>query len=80
MTLLNAISKRILNLCSENNITVNKLCTLAGITQSTVNSILKGESKNPGIYTLKKLCDALDITIQDFFNDDLFKNLDKDNL
>ncbi|WP_237775104.1 helix-turn-helix domain-containing protein [Clostridioides difficile] len=53
MDLLTATSKRILDLCKENDITVNKLCTLAGVTQSTVDSILKGKSKNPGICTIK---------------------------
>ncbi|AXU54395.1 MULTISPECIES: helix-turn-helix domain-containing protein [Clostridioides] len=78
MSLLTAVSKRILGLCQENDITVNKLCTMAGVTQSTIDSILKGKSKNPGICTIKKLCDALDITIIDFFNHSFFKDLDID--
>ncbi|EGT3655158.1 helix-turn-helix domain-containing protein [Clostridioides difficile] len=78
MDLLTATSKRILDLCKENDITVNKLCTLAGVTQSTVDSILKGKSKNPGICTIKKLCDTLEITIIDFFDNPLFKDLDID--
>lgn len=75
MTLLQAISTRIIELCDEHNITVNKLCTLAGVTQSTVDSILKGKSKNPGICTIKKLCDALNISITCFFDSPLFLNL-----
>lgn len=78
MTIREAISKRIILLCEEQNITVNKLSTRAGITQSTVDSILKGRSKNPRVCTIKKLCDASDTTIIDFFNHPLFENLDID--
>lgn len=78
MTIREAISERILLLCEEQNITVNKLCTIAGVTQSTVDSILKGRSKNPGVCTIKKLCDAWNITIIDFFNHPLFQNLEID--
>lgn len=78
MTIREAVSKRIILLCEEQNITVNKLSTRAGVTQSTVDSILKGRSKNPGVCTIKKLCDASGATIIDFFNHPLFENLDID--
>ena len=78
MNVREAVAKRILLLCDEQQITVNKLCTIAGVTQSTVDSILKGRSKNPGVCTIKKLCDASNITIIDFFNHPLFDSLDID--
>lgn len=78
MNVREAVAKRILLLCDEQQITVNKLCTIAGVTQSTVDSILKGRSKNPGVCTIKKLCDASNITIIDFFNHPLFESLDID--
>ena len=59
---------RIYQLCKERAITPNALSYCAGISQSTVKSILNGESKNPGIVTIKKICDGLDITLIDFFN------------
>ncbi len=74
-----AITKRILNLCDERNITPNKLGTIAGVEPSTITSIFYGKSKNPGIVTLKAICDGLEITLYDFFNDDLFKNNDLDD-
>ena len=74
-----AITKRILNLCDERNITPNKLWTIAVVEPSTITSIFYGKSKNPGIVTLKAICDGLDITLYDFFNDDLFKNNDLDD-
>ena len=59
---------RIYELCRERKITPNALSYMAGIPQATVKSILNGESKNPGIVTLKKICDGLDITMVEFFD------------
>lgn len=70
-------AKRLLDICNEKNITLNKLSTLSGITQSTLNSIVKGESKNPRLATIRKICIGLDISIQDFF-DKSFDDVDID--
>ena len=68
------VVNRIYELCRERGITPNAFSYLAGISQSTIKSILNGESKNPGVVTLKKICDGLDITIVDFFNtEELYK-------
>lgn len=64
-------------MCDEKHITLNKLATLSGITQSTLNSIVKGESKNPSLATIKKICIGLNISIVDFFDKD-FDELDID--
>ncbi|MEG1500305.1 MAG: helix-turn-helix transcriptional regulator [Clostridia bacterium] len=77
MRLHKAISQRILEYCKERNITPNKLCTMSGIIQSTVNSIFSGRSQNPKIATIKYLCDGLGITLEEFFNSSLFLNLDE---
>lgn len=69
-----AITQRILELCNDRGITPNKLGTIAGVEPSTITSIFYGKSKNPGINTIKALCDGLNITLYDFFNVDLFKN------
>ncbi len=68
-----AISKRILDLCNEYGYTVNYLSELSGVTQSTVNDIVNCRSKNVGIVTIKKLCEGLCITLEDFFTDPLFR-------
>ena len=68
MNTRSAVAKRILDLCKERLITPNALSNLAGISQSTVKSILNGESQNPGVVTIKKLCDGLDITLGEFFS------------
>ncbi len=76
MNLQEATKNRIINLCKENNITINKLATLSGISQSTVNSMLDGTSKNPKLLTILHLCWGLNIELEDFFDDPLFKDLD----
>ncbi|MGN0538993.1 MAG: helix-turn-helix domain-containing protein [Candidatus Fimenecus sp.] len=78
MGIYDLVVQRIYELCRERNITPNALSYLAGISQSTVKSILNGESKNPGIVTLKKICDGLDISIVDFFDTDEFKQLEQE--
>ena len=73
-----AVVKRIRDLCKNRGITPNALSNLAGVPQATVKSILNGESQNPGIVTLKKLCDGLDISITEFFEDDMFRELEQE--
>lgn len=72
-----AVKLRIFELCDERHITVNKLCDMSGVTQSTVNNIINRNS-NAAVSTVKKLCDGLDITIQDFFASDLFRDLEQE--
>ena len=74
MKLEDAITKRIYALCEQNSISPNKLATLSGLPAGTIKSIFYGKSKNPGTRTLLDICQALNITLYDFFNDDLFKD------
>ncbi len=78
MGIYESVVKRIYELCNERNITPNALSYMSGVSQSTVKSILGGESKNPGIVTLKKLCDGLEISITEFFNTNEFINLEQE--
>ena len=78
MNIYDLVVKRIYELCELKGITPNALSYLAGISQSTIKSILNGESKNPGIVTLKKICDGLEISIVDFFNTSDFINLEQE--
>ena len=73
-----AIAKRILELCEERNIAINALATVAGVSPSTVYSMLNEKSQNPGVVSLKKLCDGLDMSIREFFNSDLFDDLEQE--
>lgn len=79
MNTLDAVIVRIKQLCEAQNLTPNALSYKAGVPQATLKSILNYESQNPGIVTIKKLCDGFDnpkITLADFFNVDLFCNLE----
>ena len=73
-----AIANRILQLCAERNIAINELASMSGVAPSTVYSILNEKSKNPGVVSLKKLCDGLEISIRDFFNCELFDDLEQE--
>ena len=74
MKLEQAITNRILKLCEERDISPNKLSTMAGLPSSTIRCIFYGRSKNPGVRTLLDICQALNITLYDFFNDDIFRD------
>ncbi|MCG8540214.1 MAG: helix-turn-helix domain-containing protein [Clostridia bacterium] len=78
MNISQAIIKRIEGLCQERNMTINALCNISGVTQSTVNDIMNGKTYNTGIATIKKLCDGIGISILDFFDCDLFSNLEQE--
>lgn len=69
---------RIYELCKERKITPNALSYMCGIPQATLKSILNGESKNPGIVTLKKICDGLEITIIEFYDTPEYKLLEQE--
>ena len=78
ITLSEAIRERILELCEINSITVNKLATISGITQSTLNNIISGRNNSTTVSTVKKICDGLNISIEDFFHSELFNNLEQE--
>lgn len=76
MDLQQAVKYRILKLCRERNITINKLAMLSGMNQSTVNSLIDGTSQNPKLLTILRICLGLDMELKEFFNDSVFKDLD----
>lgn len=78
MDTLTAIKNRILQLCGEREISINKLATICGLSPSSLKSILYGRSQNPKILTIKIICDGLDITLSDFFNTKEFNELEQE--
>lgn len=78
MTAQEAVRNRILQLCGERNITINKLATLAAVPPSSVKNILYGRSRNPKLLTVKLICDGLGITLSEFFDSADFDSLDTD--
>ena len=67
-----AIAERIIMLCRERGLALNALANISGLPPSTIYSILDGRSKNPGIVTIKMICDGLEITVREFFDSELF--------
>lgn len=78
MNIGEATKFRIIELCKTHKITVNKLSTISGITQSTLSNIIGGRNNSTTISTIKKICDGLNISIHDFFNSKLFDNLEQE--
>lgn len=76
MYLKDAIEIRIHNLCKEQNITINKLCTICGITQSTLANLKVRPKTNISTVTILRICRGLNISLQDFFMDSIFKSTD----
>lgn len=72
------VRNRILFLCAEKRMTINKLATESGIAPSTLKNILYGKSRNPGIVTLKMLCDGLGVSLTEFFDTQEFKTLEQE--
>ena len=65
-------------LCNEKGISFCKLAGISGVPYTTVKSIMYGQSRNPGIATIKKLCDGLEITITEFFDTDYFRAMEQE--
>lgn len=76
MNAKDAVAKRIKELCTERRMTVNALANLCGVPPTTIYSMLNVKSKNPGVVSIQKLCDGLDISVREFFNSPLFENLE----
>lgn len=73
-----AVAKRIIDLCDERNIAINSLANISGVSPSTIYSMLNEKSQNPGVVSIKKLCDGLEISLRDFFDSDLFDDLEQE--
>ena len=73
-----AVKNRLLVLCEQHKMSIHKLAMESAVAPSTIKNILYGKSQNPGVVTIKMLCDGFGITIVDFFDTDIFKNLDQE--
>ena len=79
MKLSRAVSQRILKLCSEKNISINKLAAISFVTQSTVQGLIQEKSESPKLATIIKICEGLGITLEEFFDDPVFDHLERDD-
>ena len=73
-----AVADRILSLCREKKLTVNALARASAVPPSTLKNMINGGSGNPGIVTIKKLCDGLEISLTEFFDTEVFRNLEQE--
>ena len=71
-----AVARRIQELCVQRGLAINALANLCGVPPSTIYSMLNAKSQNPGIISIQKTCDGLEISVREFFDDPLFENLD----
>lgn len=79
MKLSIAVSQKIVNICNEKDISINKLASICNLTQSTVQSLADGKSKNPKLLTIVRICEGLDISLKEFFSDSLFENIERED-
>ena len=78
MDTISAVKNRILQLCGERNISVNRLASISALPPSSVKTILYGKSQNPKLLTIKMLCDGLGITLGEFFSTPEFDALEQE--
>ena len=78
MQTIDAVKTRILRLCDERNISINKLATVCALPPSSIKNILYGKSCNPKLLTIKMICDGLDITLAEFFSTPEFDSLEQE--
>lgn len=78
MKIKDAVAQRIIDLCKEKNIAINALGNISGVNPSTIYSTLNTKSQNPGVVTLQKICDGLEISIRDFFDVELFDDIEQE--
>ncbi len=72
------VKNRLLKLLDEKGMSIHKLATESAVAPSTIKNILYGKSQNPGIVTIKMLCDGLGITLIEFFDTEEFKALEQE--
>ena len=78
MNTVTAVKNRILQLCGERNISINKLSTICALSPSSIKNILYGKSQNPKLLTIKMICDGLEITLGEFFSTPEFDQLEQE--
>lgn len=70
-----AVRRRIFALCEEKDVPIYKLSVASCVSASTIKNILYGKSLNPGIVTLKKICNGLGISLAEFFDSEEFRGI-----
>ena len=74
------VANCIMKICDDRRIALNALANLSAVPPSTLKSIINGDSKNPGIVTIKLLCDGLGISLYEFFDDEMFRSVEPEDI
>ncbi|MGN1317708.1 MAG: helix-turn-helix domain-containing protein [Lachnospirales bacterium] len=77
-TVKTAVVKRFKILLKQKNMTPNALANISGVTPSTVYSIFDPKRKDISIITIKKLCDGLELSLGEFFSDEIFDEIEQE--
>lgn len=80
MSFSQILSKRILKLCDERNLSVNRLATISGLRQSTVNNIIINKTKNPSILVIQSIALGFEMTLPEFLDFSEINNLTLEDL
>ena len=72
------VKNRLLELLGAKKMSIHKLAMESAVPPSSIKNILYGMSKNPGVVTIKILCDGLGITLVVFFNTKEFRELEQE--
>ena len=78
MKTVDVVRNRILQLCEEQKLSINKLATICALPPSSVKNILYGKSQNPKLLTIKMICDGLEMTLGEFFSTPEFDALEQE--
>ena len=78
MSTIDLVKNRILELCGKRHLTIHKLALESGVAPSSIKNILYGKSQNPGVVTIKLLCDGMGISLAEFFDTDEFRSKEQE--
>ncbi|MDD6673528.1 MAG: helix-turn-helix domain-containing protein [Eubacteriales bacterium] len=78
MDMYTAVKERLLMLCEQRKMSIHRLSIESAVPASTIKNILYGKSKNPGVVTIKMLCDGLGVSVTEFFDTPVFKDLEQE--
>ena len=78
MSVKEAVAQRFRDICEERNIRPNELANRAGVTPSSVYSMLDPRRKEVSVNLVKKLCDGLDMSLGEFFSAPIFDELEQE--
>lgn len=78
MTLSEAMRKRIKKLLRQNDMNIWALCKQTGIPASTLSYFMSGKRELINLKTLLHVCEGFEMELKEFFDDQIFKDVEQD--